>query len=339
MATVLPTDLNTDETDMRPLLKTALAILALTALPLQAHAQSEFPDRPIRMVVPFPPGGPTDIVARLVAVNMSTILGQNVVVENRAGATGTIGSTAVAKALPDGYTIVMGTLGSHTLAPLLQTTMPYDPRRDFAPISLLATVPNVLMVANSVPARDVRELIALMKANPGKYNYGSAGNGSPLHLSGVLFQRLAGVEAVHVPYKGSNPALQDLRSGRIEFMFDAIPSALPLVTSGAVRGLAVTGPKRVGTLKDLPTMRESGVPDFESYTWNALFAPAGTPAPVIARLNAAALEALRHPDIQKRFAEFGADIAGSTPQELAELVAREMRTWGPVVEASGARER
>jgi tripartite-type tricarboxylate transporter receptor subunit TctC len=324
---------------MRPLIQTLLATLTLAALPLQAPAQSEFPDRTIRMVVPFPPGGPTDIVARLVAVHMTTTLGQNVVVENRAGATGTIGSLVVAKSPPDGYTIVMGTLGSHTLAPLLQATMPYDPRKDFAPVSLLATVPNVLMVANSVPAKDVRELIALMKANPGKLNYGSAGNGSPLHLSGVLFQKLAGVDAVHVPYKGSNPALQDLRSGRIEFMFDAIPSALALVTSGAVRGLAVTGTKRVATLKDLPTMRESGVPDFESYTWNALFAPPGTPAPIIAKLNAAAVEAVRNPEIQKRLAEFGAEIAGSTPQELGELVAREMRTWGPAVEASGAKEK
>jgi len=324
---------------VRNVLTMALTLLCATLFPAQAQAQSTFPDRTIRLVVPFPPGGPTDIVARLVAASMTNSLGQNVVVENRAGATGTIGSMVVAKSPPDGYTMVMGTLGSHTLAPLMQASMPYDPRKDFAPISLLAIVPNVLMVANSVPAKDVRELIALMKASPGKFNYGSAGNGSPLHLSGVLFQNLAGVEAVHVPYKGSNPALQDLRSGRIEFMFDAIPSALPLVTSGAVRALAVTGPKRVSSLKDLPTMREAGVADFESYTWNALFAPAGTPPAVIARLNRAVLEALGSTDIQKRLAEFGADVVGSSPEELGKLVADELRKWEPVVVASGAKEK
>ncbi len=318
--------------------KTALCILCAAFIPAQSIAQSSFPDRPIRLIVPFPAGGPTDIVARIVAANMSSTLGQNLVVENRDGATGTIGSQVVARAAPDGYTIGMATLGSHTLAPLLAKTMPYDPRKDFAPVSLLATIPNALMVHPSIPAKTVQELIALLKANPGKYDYGSAGIGSPLHLSAVMFQNAAGFTAVHVPYRGSNPALQDLRVGRIAFMFDAIPSALPLISSGVVRGLAVTGPKRVAPLKDLPTMKESGVVDFESYTWNALFAPAGTPPAIISKLSKAAVTAVRKPEVQNRLSELGADVIGSSPEELGVLVIKEMAKWGPVVSASGARE-
>lgn len=325
---------------MRTVAMLALAVLcAAWSMIVPAAAEERFPTKPVRLIVPFPAGGPTDIVARLVAANMRDELGENVIVENRAGATGTIGSGVVAKSDPDGYTMVMGTLGSHTLAPLLAAKRPYDPTKDFAPVSLLAIVPNVLMVHPSIPAKTVPELVKLLKENPGRYNYGSAGNGSPLHLSGVLFQRVTGVDIVHVPYRGSAPALQDLRGGQLALMFDAIPSALPIVTSGDVRGLAVTGPKRVSSLPDLPTMVEAGIADFESYTWNALFVRAGTPASIITRLNEAAVAAVRKPEVAKRLAELGADVVGSSPGELGSLVAKEMDKWGPVIEASGARQR
>jgi tripartite-type tricarboxylate transporter receptor subunit TctC len=316
-------------------LTTCLA--AALALPRRAAAQT-WPARPVRLIVPFPPGGPTDIMGRLLAAQLEVELRQPMVVENRAGATGAIGSQAVMQAAPDGYTLVVGTLGSHALQPLIARTPAYDPRRDFSPVSLFATIANVLMVHPSVPARSAGELVALLRAEPGRHNYGSAGVGSPIHLSAVLMEQVTGVQAVHVPYRGSAPALQDLQAGRLTFMFDAVPSALGLVQSGAVRALAVTTPQRIAALPDLPTMQEAGIRPYDAYTWNAIFGPPRLPEPIVARLGQAIAAITAREEFRARATGLGADAAASTPEQLRALVAAEMEKWRPVVEAAGARE-
>lgn len=321
----------------RRLLGAALALAATAGLSTAALAQG-FPRNPIKMIVPFPAGGPTDISARLVAGKMADDLGQPVVVDNRPGATGILGSSLVQTAAPDGYTIVMGTVGSHVQAPLLAPKVPYDARKDFAPISLVATAPLVLMVTPSLPAKSVSELVALLKANPGKYTYSSSGIGGPLHLAGVLFEQATGTKALHIPYKGSAPALQAVMTGEVAFLFDVVSSGLPFVSSGKTRGLAVTGPKRVVSMKDLPTMVEAGVASFEAYTWNALFAPPGTPTEVVARLNKAAVNAARDPQVQARLIELGLEPVGSSPAELAKLVSDEVAKWTPVINAPGLKK-
>jgi tripartite-type tricarboxylate transporter receptor subunit TctC len=313
-----------------------LAATAALALAAPAGAQPAYPLRPITLVVPFPAGGSTDLVARVVAEKMGADLGQQIVVDNRGGAGGNVGSAAAAKADPDGYTILMGTVATHALNPALYKKMPYDPVTDFAPISLLVVVPNVLVVNPDFPAKDVAELIALLKAEPGKYSYASSGNGTPLHLSGELFKSMAGVDMVHVPYKGAGPALIDVMGGHVPIMFDNLPSSTEHIKVGKLRGLAVTTAERAPSMPDLPTIAESGLPGYETYTWNALFAPAGTPPAVIARLNEAAVKALADPEVQAKLQGFGATIVGSTPEALAAHVQAELAKWAPVVKASGA---
>jgi tripartite-type tricarboxylate transporter receptor subunit TctC len=299
-------------------------------------AQGTYPERPITLVVPFPAGGSTDLVARVVAERMGKELGQSIIVENRGGAGGNIGSAAVAKADPDGYTILMGTVATHALNPALYRKMPYDAVADFAPVALLVVVPNVLVVNPDFPAKNVQELIALLKEKPGEYSYASSGNGTPLHLSGELFKSMAGVDMVHIPYKGAGPALIDVMGGHVPIMFDNLPSSTEHIRAGKLRGLAVTTAERAPSMPDLPTIAESGLPGYETYTWNALFAPAGTPKDVIDRLNAAANAAVADPDVQAKLKDVGAVPKGSTPEELASHVQAELAKWAPVVKASGA---
>lgn len=310
----------------------ALGFTALTVLGsgIQAAAQG-FPDRAVTLVVPFAAGGSTDVVARIVAQKMSEDLGQQVIVQNVAGAGGNLGADNVARADPDGYTILMGTVATHALNPLILKTKPYDPEKDFAPISLLVVVPNVLVVNPELPAKTVEELLALLKAKPDEYAYASSGNGTPLHLSGELFKKMAGVSMQHIPYKGAGPALNDVIGNQVPIMFDNLPSSSSHIKAGTLRALAVTTAERAPSFPDVPTVAESGIPGYETYTWNALFAPANTPEPVVARLNEAANKALADPAVAERMKEFSATIVGSTPQELAAHVKAELEKWTPVV--------
>ncbi|EJB05610.1 hypothetical protein Rleg9DRAFT_4497 [Rhizobium leguminosarum bv. trifolii WSM597] len=297
-------------------------------------AAADFPDRAITMVVPFAAGGSTDVVARIVAQKMSEDLGQQVIVQNVAGAGGNLGADNVARAEPDGYTILMGTVATHALNPLILKSTPYDPEKDFAPVSLLVVVPNVLVVNPELPAKTVQELIALLKAEPDKYSYASSGNGTPLHLSGELFKSMAGVSMQHIPYKGAGPALNDVIGNQVPIMFDNLPSSSSHIKAGTLRALAVTTAARAPSFPDVPTVAESGIPGYETYTWNALFAPAKTPNEVVMRLNASANKALKDPAVAERMKEFSATIVGSTPDELAAHVKAELAKWGPVVKGA-----
>ncbi|MCV9998480.1 tripartite tricarboxylate transporter substrate binding protein [Pararhizobium sp. YC-54] len=308
-----------------------LAMVAASALALGTAAQAqEFPDRPVTLVVPFAAGGSTDVVARIIGQKMSDDLGQQVVVENVAGAGGNLGADRVARAEPDGYTILMGTVATHALNPLILKTKPYDPEKDFAPVSLLVLVPNVLVVNPELPAKNVAELVALLKAAPDQYSYASSGNGTPLHLSGELFKKMAGVSMQHVPYKGSGPALNDVIGNQVPIMFDNLPSSSGHIKSGTLRALAVTTKERAASFPDVPTIAET-IPGYETYTWNALFAPAGTPKEAIDRLNAAAKKALADPTVAEKMKDFSATIVASTPEELATHVTAELAKWSPVV--------
>ena len=313
----------------------ALAIAVLGFAAPASGAADTFPTRPITLVIPFAAGGSTDLVGRLVAQHMSADLGQTVVVENRPGAGGNTGAAAVAKASPDGYTILMGTVATHALNPALYRKMPYDPVTSFAPVSLLVIVPNVLVVNPAFPAKTVKELIDLVKANPDKYSFASSGNGTPLHLSGALFNSMAGTDMQHIPYQGAGPALIDVLSNQVPIMFDNLPSSAGHIKQGKLRALGVTTAKRVPSLPDVPAIAEV-LPGYETYTWNALFAPAGTPPEVVARLNAVANKALGDPQVQARLAESSAIVVGSTPEELATHVKAELAKWAPIVKASGA---
>ncbi len=310
-----------------------LAGTAAVALAGPALAQA-FPQRPITMVVPFAAGGSTDVVARIIAQKMSEGLGQQVIVENVAGAGGNVGAARVSKGDPDGYQILMGTVATHALNPLMLKRKPYDPVTDFAPISLLAIVPNVLIVNPSLPAKTVPELVALLKANPGKYNYASSGIGTPLHLSGELFKSLAKVEMQHIAYRGSGPALNDVVAGVVPIQFDNLPSASAFIQAGTLRALGVTTKERAASFPDVPTIGES-LPGYETYTWNALFAPKGTPRAIVDRLNAEAVKAVKDPQVAERMKVFSATVVGSTPEALAEHVKAEVAKWTPVVKEAG----
>jgi tripartite-type tricarboxylate transporter receptor subunit TctC len=312
----------------------ALGLGLLAAATGTAASAQSFPDRSITMIVPFAAGGSTDVVARIVAQKMSEDLGQQVIVQNVAGAGGNLGADNVARAAPDGYTILMGTVATHALNPLILKSTPYDAEKDFAPISLLVVVPNVLVVNPELPAKNVQELIALLKADPDKYSYASSGNGTPLHLSGELFKSMAGVDMQHIPYKGAGPALNDVIGNQVPIMFDNLPSSSSHIKAGTLRALAVTTAERASSFPDIPTIAESGVPGYETYTWNALFAPANTPADVITRLNASAKKALTDPAVAERMKEFSATIVGSTPEELGAHVKAELAKWKPVVDGA-----
>jgi tripartite-type tricarboxylate transporter receptor subunit TctC len=306
----------------RALLGTAVA------LGLAGAARADFPDRAVTLVIPFAAGGSTDVVGRIVAERMSAELGQQVVVQNVGGAGGSLGAEQVAKADPDGYTILMGTVATHALNPLILKQKPYDPVADFAPVSLLVIVPNVLAVNPELPVNTVAELIALAKTEP--LAYASSGNGTPLHLSGELFKSMAGIDLIHIPYKGSGPALTDVLGNQVPIIFDNLPSASGHIASGKLRALGVTTAERAPSFPDVPAIAET-LPGYETYTWNALFAPAGTPPEAIARLNAAALAAMADPAVVERMETFSATIVASSPEALADHVKAEMAKWEPVV--------
>ena len=295
---------------------------------LAGAAAADYPDRAITLVIPFAAGGSTDVVGRIVAERMSADLGQQVVVQNVGGAGGSLGATQVAEADPDGYTILMGTVATHALNPLILKQKPYDPVADFAPVSLLVLVPNVLAVNPELPVQNVQELIDLAKTQP--LAYASSGNGTPLHLSGELFKAMAGVDITHIPYKGSGPALTDVLGNQVPIIFDNLPSASGHITSGKLRALGVTTAERAPSFPDVPAIAET-LPGYETYSWNALFAPAGTPPEAVARLNAAAVAAMADPAVVARMGEFSASIVASSPEDLAQHVKAEMTKWEPVV--------
>jgi len=301
-----------------------------------AGAQT-YPSRAITMIVPFPAGGTTDILGRFVGQALSAAWGQPVVIENRGGAGGNIGAAAVAKAAPDGYTLLVGTVGTHAINASLYSKMPYDTLKDFVAVTEIASVPNMLVVTPSLPVNSVAELIAYAKANPGKLNMASSGNGTSIHLSGELFKVLTGVDMVHVPYKGSAPALNDLMGGQVQLMFDNMPSALPQVKGGTLKALAVTTATRSPAMPDLPTIAEAGVPGFEASSWFGIFAPAGTPKEIVAKLQAEIARILKTPEMTERLAQQGAVAVGNTSAEFTAYVQSELTKWAGVVKASGAR--
>lgn len=305
----------------------ATALLA----PFAARAQSWAPSRPIRFVVPFPPGGATDVVARVLGERMQERLGQPVTVENRTGAGGNVGVENVVRSAPDGHSILMGTTGTLTINPHLYTNMGFNPATDLAGISMAFATDHVLIVHPSVPAQTAQEFLALVRARPGALSYGSGGNGTSTHLVPELFKLVGNLDIQHVPYRGSAPALNDTVAGTVQVMLDQLPSALSMIQAGRVRALAVTGPRRSALLPSVPTMAEIGLADAQATSWGAVMAPAGTPAPVIERLNAVIREALAEPAVVQRLAAAGADAVVSTPAELAETMRSETAKWGRVV--------
>jgi tripartite-type tricarboxylate transporter receptor subunit TctC len=314
------------------------AITAITLAGTVARAADLYPTRPPQLIIPFAAGGPTDVVGRIMAGKMGQVLGQTVVVEDRAGAGGNIGGDFVAKSTPDGYTLLFATVSTNAINPGIYKNMPYDAIKDFAPVARVGVTPTLLLVNPSVPATDVKSLIALIKANPGKYNYGSSGTGSILHLCGEEFKAMAGgLEITHVPYKGSAPMDTDLMGGQITMAFDATPTALPLAQSGKLSALGAGMLKRLAALPDLPTLDEQGLKGYECYTWNAILAPAGTPKPIVAKLNDAANKALADPQVIDSLIKAGVDpTPGSTPASTADFVKSELAKWAPIIKASGA---
>ena len=301
-------------------------------------AQDSYPSKPVRIMVSFAAGGPTDQVARIMSAKLTELLGQTFIVENRTGAGGNLGAADVARAAPDGYTLLMATVSTHAINPGLYKKMPYDPIQDFAPVSQVGVTPCVLTVHPSVPANDVKGLVALLKANPGKYSYGSSGMGSILHLCGEQFKTSAGgLQAVHVPYRGSAPMIADLMGGQISFAFDALPTVLPQVQAGKIRAIGGGMATRARAMPDLPTLQEQGVAGFECYTWNAILAPAKTPAPIVRQLSTAINKALEDPAVLKRLQDAGVDpTPGSTPEKLTAFIKSELAKWAPIIKASGA---
>jgi tripartite-type tricarboxylate transporter receptor subunit TctC len=314
-----------------------IALAGMLATLASAACAQAYPAKPIRLVVPFPPGGATDILARAVAQKLTDAWGQPVVVDNRPGAGGNIGSELVAKAAADGYTLEMGTVGTHAINASLYAKMPYDHVKDFAPVILVAGVPNVLEVNPSLPVNTVQELIAYAKANPGKLNFASSGNGTSIHLSGELFKVMAGVQMTHIPYKGSGPALQDLIGGQVQLMFDNLPPSLPQIKAGKLRALAVTSSTRSPALPDTPTIAESGLPGYEASSWFGVLAPAGTPPAIIAKLNTEIAAWLATPEAKDRMLALGANIGGGSPEDFAKHIAAETAKWQKVVKESGAK--
>ena len=315
----------------------ACAAVAASALaPLSASAQAAYPNKPVTIIVPFSAGGTTDILARIVGQALNTELGQSVIIDNRAGAGGNIGGALAAKAKPDGYTLFMGTVGTHAINESLYKKMPFNPIKDFAPLTRVANVPNLLVANPNQPFKTVKELIAYAKANPGKVNYGSSGSGSSIHLSGDLFKSMAKVDMVHVPYKGSAPAVTDLLGNQIGIMFDNMPSAIQHVRAGKLVPIAVTTAKRSPELPDVPTIAEAGVPGYEATSWFGMFAVAGTPKPVLDRLHAALAKVLKQSDVQKKIAEQGGEVVVDTPEQFAAFIKTETAKWGKVVKESGA---
>jgi tripartite-type tricarboxylate transporter receptor subunit TctC len=317
---------------------TRRAVIAGGLMLLAGGARAaEYPDRPIRLVVPFPPGGPTDVVGRIVAAQVSEVLGQTVVVENKAGAGGNVGTAVVATAKPDGYTLLLGTAATHGINISLYQRLEYDPVKDFAPIALTGQNPMVLLVPPSMP-HTLKELIARLKAEPGKWSYASSGNGTTNHLAGELFKKRTGIDVMHVPYRGSGPALQDLLAGRVAFMFDSFGTSSEYIKSGKLQALGVMAEKRSAADPGVPTMAEVGMPDFIGATWNVVVAPAGTPQPIVDKLNAAVNKALKDPATARRMVQAGIDtVDDSTPASTAAFIKAEIAKWRDLVKLAGAK--
>ncbi len=308
--------------------------LSTLAVSLPAFSQAGYPSKPITVLVPFPAGGTTDILGRLVARHLATRLGGTVIVDNKPGAGGGIGAAMVAKAVGDGHTLLMGTIGTHAINQYLYKKLAYDPFKDFAPISLVALVPNVLVVHPALPVKSVKDLMAYAKANPDKLTYGSAGNGTSIHLCGAMFEQMAQVAMQHVPYRGSAPAIADLLGGQISCMFDNLPSAMPHIKSGALRAIAITTAKRSAALPELPGIAESGVPGYDASSWFGLWAPASTSAALIARLNAEVNAILSQADVKQVLKEQGAEAAPGTSEQFAAFIQAEAGKWSKVVKAA-----
>lgn len=313
----------------------ALAV-ALALMAALAAAQG-YPAKPVRFIVPYPPGGNTDVLARLIGQKLAESWGQQVIMDNRGGAAGTVGADLAAKAPPDGYTIVMGTFGNMLVANSLYKKLAYEPLRDFAPVVLVANPPGLLVVHPSLPVKDVRQLIALAKANPGKLNYASSGSGAWNHLFGELFKSMAKVTITHVPYRGGAPAVTDLLGGHVEVMFAPFPPALPQIKARKLRVLAVTTGKRSGLLPEVPTITENGLPGYEAEGWFAVLAPAKTPQPIVAQLNKEINRILQLPDVKAALAADGAEPAGGTPEQLAQSIRKNQEKWDRIIRALNIR--
>ncbi len=314
----------------------ALGAFGAFAEPALAQTGTAFPDKPLRIVVTFTTGGAPDTLARILSEKLTAAWGQPVIVDNKPGAGGNTGADFVAKAAPDGHTIVVGTVGTHSINPALYAKMPYDAVKDFTPITLLATTPNMLVVHNDVPAKNLKDFIALGKKE-GKMTFASSGSGTSIHVSGELFKTMTGIDMVHIPYKGRATAIPDVLGGRVTMMFDNMPSSLQLVREGKLRALGVTSSIRSPAALDIPTIAESGLPGFDAVSWFALFAPANTPKPIIEKWQTEVRRILKLPDVAKRLADAGLDAVGGTPEELAAYQKSEITKWAKVVKDSGAK--
>jgi tripartite-type tricarboxylate transporter receptor subunit TctC len=321
---------------MKAILTGAIVPLLTCVAIGDAPAQS-YPSRPIRMIVPFPAAGATDILARVVSVKLADAVKQQVVVDNRAGAGGTIGSRIAADAQPDGYTILMGTTSTHAIGPSLYAKRPYDALKDFTALGGIASSPTVLMVGAAVPASSVKDLVALAKAKPGQLNFGSSGIGTQFHLSGELLKLLAGIDIVHIPYKGTALVYPDMFSGQIAILFDVPPVALPHIKAGRIKALGVSGAKRAPVLPDVPTIAQAGVPGYDADLWFGLWGPPGMPREHVKQLNAQVVKVLQSTDTRQRFADLGAEPTSTTPEQFQSFVRNEIVKWEKVVKASGAR--
>ena len=311
-------------------------VLSVLLLGSAAAAAQSYPNKPLRLIVPFAPGGGADLLARLVGMKVAESLGQQVVIDNRAGAGGNIAAEVSAKSAPDGYTLLQANV-AHAISASLYRKMNYDLAKDFVPVTQLASMPFMLAVNPGVPANSVKELIALAKSQPGQLSYGSSGNGGPSHLATELFKSMAGVEIRHIPYKGGAPAATDLISGQIQVMFNTLPVILPHVRTGRMKGLAIASARRIPAAPDLPTVAESGLPGFEASTWYGVMVPAGTPSPIVNKLHGAFVAALNAPDVRERLTHENFELVGSTPAGFAMYVKAEIPKWAKVVKASGAR--
>ena len=310
--------------------------VVLAAMPPLATAQG-YPAKPIRWISPWPAGGANDIFSRAIGQKIAESLGQQVLVDNRPGAAGTIGSDIAAKAPADGYTLVMGSSPTHAIAPALYPALPYDPVRDFAAVTLVGSVPNVLVLHPSVPAKTVKEFIAVAKARPGKLNFASTGNGTSQHLSAELFKFMAGLDMVHIPYKGTAPALTELVAGQVDLAFENMPALIPHIQAGRLRALAVTTTKRSAVMPELPTIAEAALPGYDASVWFGVFAPAGTPRPVIDRLHGEILKALQTQDLKSRMIAMGTDVSGMGPDDFSAYVRKEIPKWANLVKAAGVK--
>jgi len=310
-------------------------LLMLIAFAVTSVNAQAYPSKPIRMLVPFPAGGAVDITARALSAELSTLLGQSVVAENRVGAGGNIAAEAAARSAPDGYTLLMTTSAIMAVNPLLYSKISFDPVKDFTPISVVVAASNVLIIHPSLPVTSISDLIALGRADPGKYSYGSSGNGTSTHLAAEMFQMMTGVKLLHVPYKGGPPSLIDLAAGQVNMVFELLPTAVPLIRSGKVRALAYGGPRRSPLLAELPTFAEAGLSGYESTVWFGVVAPTGTPPPIVARLSAAIAQAVKSPDIGARLGKMGYEVFSTTPEQMSEMVRAEIPRWSRVIKAVG----